>query len=120
MQQLVIVFHVIAAFVLIGLILLQQGKGAEAGASFGGSASQTFFGSQGSGSFLTRLTAIFASIFFITSLSLGFLLSDTEKKPRLDKLLDSPHLMKEQSHKHKTSAENPVIVPLNDDVPDLP
>ena len=57
---------------LIILVLLQQGKGADAGAAFGGGASGTVFGSQGSASFLTRTTGILATLFFITSLSLAY------------------------------------------------
>ncbi|GAA5443980.1 hypothetical protein Misp06_02159 [Microbulbifer sp. NBRC 101763] len=75
MEKLVLVVHVLTALSIIGLILLQQGKGAEAGASFGAGASQTVFGSQGSGNFFSRLTAIFATVFFVTSLGLAFLAS---------------------------------------------
>lgn len=70
-QQLLLSVHVLVAFGLIGLILIQQGKGAEAGASFGSGASQTVFGSQGTGSFLTRATAILACVFAFTSISLS-------------------------------------------------
>jgi preprotein translocase subunit SecG len=73
MQMLIIVLHVLAALCIIGLILIQQGKGADMGASFGGGASQTLFGSRGSGNALTRITAIFATIFFATSLALSVL-----------------------------------------------
>ncbi|KUJ82684.1 preprotein translocase subunit SecG [Microbulbifer flavimaris] len=73
MEKLVLVFHVLTALSIIGLILLQQGKGAEAGASFGAGASQTVFGSQGSGNFFSRLTAIMATVFFVTSLGLAVL-----------------------------------------------
>ncbi len=70
--------QIIASIGLISLVLLQQGKGADAGASFGGgSASQTFFGSGGSGNFLTRTTAIFAMIFFATSLGLAYFAKNT-------------------------------------------
>jgi len=62
---------VVIAVALVGLVLIQQGKGADAGAAFGGGASQTVFGSQGSGSFLTRLTTILAIVFFVTSFSLA-------------------------------------------------
>jgi protein translocase SecG subunit len=61
MEALVLVVHVLAAVAIIGLVLIQQGKGADAGASFGGGASQTVFGSQGGGSFFGKLTAVFAS-----------------------------------------------------------
>lgn len=73
MEKLVLVLHVLTALSIIGLILLQQGKGAEAGASFGAGASQTVFGSQGSGNFFSRLTAIMATVFFVTSLGLALL-----------------------------------------------
>ncbi len=65
--------HVIVAALMIGLILIQHGKGADAGAAFGSGASGTVFGSKGSGSFLTRSTAMLATAFFITSLALAYL-----------------------------------------------
>lgn len=71
-QTLIIVVHVLVSAALIGLVLIQRGKGAEAGAAFGSGASQTVFGARGSASFLTRTTAILATIFFITSLSLAY------------------------------------------------
>jgi len=67
------VVHVLAALGLIGLILIQHGKGADAGASFGGGGSQTVFGSAGSANFLTRFTAVLAVVFFITSLGLAWM-----------------------------------------------
>lgn len=73
METLIIVFHILAALCIIGLILIQQGKGADMGASFGSGASQTLFGSRGSGNALTRSTAILATIFFATSLALSVL-----------------------------------------------
>lgn len=72
MQTVILVIHVLVSVGLIGLILLQQGKGADMGAAFGSGASSTVFGSQGSSSFLTRTTAILATIFFVTSLSLAY------------------------------------------------
>lgn len=71
MEKLVLVIHVLTGLAIIGLILLQQGKGAAAGASFGSGASQTVFGSEGSGNFFTRATAIFAFLFFCTSFGLA-------------------------------------------------
>ncbi len=70
-ETLIVVVHVVIAVGLVGLILIQQGKGADAGAAFGGGASQTVFGSQGSGSFLTRATTFLAIVFFVTSFSLA-------------------------------------------------
>ena len=71
METLVLVLHILVAFGMITLILLQQGKGAEAGASFGGGASNTVFGASGSANFLTKSTAVLTTIFFITSLALA-------------------------------------------------
>ena len=70
-ETLVVVVHVLAAAALIGLVLLQQGKGADMGASLGGGASQTLFGSEGGGSFLARMTAILATVFFCSSFALA-------------------------------------------------
>ena len=70
-ETLIVVVHVVIAVALVGLVLIQQGKGADAGAAFGGGASQTVFGSQGSGNFLTRATTLLAIVFFVTSFSLA-------------------------------------------------
>ena len=71
MEKMILVVHVLTALSIIGLILVQQGKGAEAGASFGAGASQTVFGGEGSGNFFTRATAVLATLFFITSFGLA-------------------------------------------------
>ena len=71
MEKIVLVVHVLTALAIIALILLQQGKGAEAGASFGAGASQTVFGSQGGSNFFTRATALLATVFFVTSFGLA-------------------------------------------------
>ncbi len=73
MKELILVVHVLAAVTLVALVLIQHGKGADMGAAFGSGASQTLFGSRGSANFLTRTTAVLATIFFITSLSLVYL-----------------------------------------------
>ncbi len=72
LESVVVVFHLLAALGVVVLVLLQQGKGADAGASFGAGASATVFGSQGSSTFLSRFTAILAAVFFVTSLGLGY------------------------------------------------
>lgn len=74
LYQVVLVIHVVIAIALIGLILIQHGKGADAGAAFGSGASATVFGSQGSASFLTRTTGFLAAGFFITSLTLAYVI----------------------------------------------
>lgn len=71
MQQIILIFHVVFAVALIALVLIQQGKGATVGASFGAGASQTVFGSAGAGSFMLKITGLFAFLFFATSLWLG-------------------------------------------------
>jgi len=72
-ETLVWVVHVITAVVLIGLVLMQHGKGADMGAAFGTGSAGSLFGSSGSANFLSRSTAIAATLFFITSLSLTYL-----------------------------------------------
>lgn len=73
LQPILLVLHVFVAICLIVLVLVQHGKGADVGAAFGSGASNTMFGSQGSGSFLLKVTGFFAAIFFMTSISLGYL-----------------------------------------------
>ena len=75
-ENLLLIVHLVMAVALVVLVLLQQGKGAQAGAAFGGGSSgssQSLFGARGSANFLTRTTAIIATVFFITTLSLAYL-----------------------------------------------
>ncbi len=65
--------HVLLALMIIGLVLLQRGKGAEAGAGFGSGASGTVFGARGTSTLFSKLTAVFAAMFFATSLTLAYL-----------------------------------------------
>jgi len=103
MESLILVLHVLAAILIIALVLLQQGKGADAGAAFGGGASQTVFGSQGGGSFFGKLTALFALIFFLTSFGLAFYASEKAKSvsgsldfvpsaPQVEEMVELPEL----------------------------
>lgn len=73
MEQIILIVHLVLALAIIGLILLQQGKGADVGASFGAGASQTLLGSTGSGNVLTRATAWLAAAFFATSFGLAII-----------------------------------------------
>lgn len=73
MYQIILLVHVFAAICIIGLVLVQQGKGASMGAAFGSGASQTVFGSRGSGSFLFRTTITLITVFFLTSIGLNYL-----------------------------------------------
>ncbi|MET0064801.1 MAG: preprotein translocase subunit SecG [Candidatus Thiodiazotropha sp.] len=78
MQTLLTVFHIFLAVGLVGLILIQHGKGADMGAAFGSGASGTVFGAKGSASFLTRTTAILATLFFVTSIAMGYFATQGE------------------------------------------
>jgi preprotein translocase subunit SecG len=73
--------HVLLALMIIALVLLQRGKGAEAGAGFGSGASGTVFGARGTSTLFSKLTAVFAALFFVTSLSLAYLGSHTTVEP---------------------------------------
>jgi preprotein translocase subunit SecG len=81
MQTLAVVFHVLLALAIVGLVLLQRGRGADAGAGFGAGASGTVFGARGSASFLSRTTAVLATLFFLTSLGLSYLFSRDSGAP---------------------------------------
>lgn len=80
MYQLLLIVHVLVAMVIIGLVLIQHGKGADIGAAFGSGASNTVFGSQGTGGFLFKLTGGLALAFFVTSLSLSSMVASQYKK----------------------------------------
>ncbi len=87
MQSILLIIHIIMALALIGLILIQHGKGADAGAAFGSGASSTVFGSTGSASFLTRATGILAFVFFANSFFLSYLsTTGVEKKSLMEKV----------------------------------
>jgi preprotein translocase subunit SecG len=87
MQTILTIFHVLLSIGLITLVLLQHGKGADAGAAFGGGASATVFGAQGAGNFLSRTTAILATLFFITSIGLAYYATQAGKQRSL---MDAP------------------------------
>ncbi|QMU61240.1 MAG: preprotein translocase subunit SecG [Gammaproteobacteria bacterium] len=86
LYSILVSIDVLLAIGIIGLILIQHGKGADVGAAFGSGASGTVFGSQGSASFLTRLTAILATLFFINSLALAYLASN---RPVAESVIDN-------------------------------
>jgi len=81
LQKAVLIAHTLIALLIIALVLLQRGKGADAGAAFGAGASGTVFGARGSGSFFSRATAICATAFFVTSLTLAYLSSQNTSAP---------------------------------------
>jgi preprotein translocase subunit SecG len=81
LRGLILGVHVLLALMIIGLVLLQRGKGAEAGAGFGSGASGTVFGARGTATLFSKLTAVFAALFFVTSLSLAYLGTRTTAEP---------------------------------------
>lgn len=81
LQKAVLIGHTLIALLIIALVLLQRGKGADAGAAFGAGASGTVFGARGSSSFFSRATAVCATAFFVTSLTLAYLSSQSTAAP---------------------------------------
>ena len=77
--NIILAVHVIAALGIIGLVLIQHGKGADMGAAFGGGSSGSLFGATGSANFLSRLTAVMATVFFLTSLSMAYIATHKPK-----------------------------------------
>jgi preprotein translocase subunit SecG len=122
METILLVLHIALGLSLIAIILLQQGAGATAGAAFGSGASSTVFGSRGSGSFLTRATAILALVFFANSFLLAYLSGQTI----------APQSIIEKVENSAPRSDEPVIkdgelelpglpaAPISDDLPDIP
>jgi preprotein translocase subunit SecG len=77
----ILAVHIVLALMIIGLVLLQRGKGAEAGAGFGSGASGTVFGARGTSTLFSKLTAVFAALFFATSLTLAYLGTHSPAEP---------------------------------------
>ena len=86
MLPFLIVLHILIAIALVGLVLIQRGRGADIGAAFGSGASQTVFGARGSASFLTRATATLATLFFISSLALAYFYSQKTERQSVTEL----------------------------------
>ncbi len=116
MYEILLVIHVLIAIFLVGLILIQQGKGAQAGASFGSGASQTVFGSQGSGGFLSRLTGSLAAVFFILNLLLAYYINKTSHR-EVRVPVENTQTENTQTEKTQSAPDTP---PVNQDVPDVP
>lgn len=109
--------HIGLAFVLIAMILLQQGKGATAGAAFGSGASSTMFGARGSASFLTRMTSILAILFFSNSLLLAYLYGQNlEPQSLLDQIEAPPG----QSVTEEFAGDMPSPLLKDQDLPAIP
>lgn len=102
-----IVFHVLIAAAIVGLVLLQRGKGADAGAGFGAGASGTVFGARGSASFLSRTTATLAALFIATSLTLAYMsghTTDEAPKSVIDRVQTQPSTTESSPETSQSSA----------------
>jgi len=123
MFTVLLVIHVILAASLIVLILIQHGKGADAGAAFGSGSSATVFGSQGSASFLTRLTAILATAFFITSMTLAYFTREAVKERQDVEIsipADKPAAMIPDDAPAVVMDKDIPVAPVNADIPVVP
>ncbi|MEY4767562.1 MAG: hypothetical protein RL637_201 [Pseudomonadota bacterium] len=121
MYQLMIVVHVLLGVGIIGLVLMQQGKGADAGAAFGSGTSGSVFGAQGAASFLSRTTAILATLFFTTSLGLAVVNGQQSKAAKADDLMTTPDVQQKAADVPLNST--PAVVPSSLSAPpasDLP
>ncbi len=121
LQTILLVVQVLVAITLIGLILIQHGKGADAGAAFGSGASSTVFGSQGSGNFMTKATAFLAFIFLANSLSLAYIAS---KRMRSQESLMMSEVVVEQEQLEMqvplTDADISEVMMSEEDIPASP
>lgn len=126
MEKLVLIAHLLIALAIIVLILMQRGKGAEAGAAFGSGASQTIFGSAGSWNFFSKTTAILATLFFVTSLALAVMARNNAGVGNID----VPAIEIIESEQREDDSEIPTLdidasdtggeTPELGDIPELP
>ena len=117
MESLQIILHVaqvVIAVTLIGFILIQHGKGADAGAAFGSGASSTVFGSQGSGNFLTKTTAVLAFLFLANSLTLGYMATQIVGEPT--SIMETTPVVVEEM----METDIPAVDTTDSDVPSIP
>lgn len=125
LQTMVLIAHTVIALLIIVLVLMQRGKGADAGAAFGAGASGTVFGARGSSNFFSRTTAILAAVFFVSSLSLAYISSQRVETP--DSLIESEAIndINEQSDTIidetvvPPELSNTTLMPLDDELPEL-
>jgi len=111
MEMVIWVVHVVVAAILVGLIMLQHGKGADVGAAFGSGASSTVFGARGSANFLSRTTGILAVIFFVTSLSLAYFVTG---KPKHDSVVErAPGSQQDAESQSKAATEQDLVNQLS-------
>jgi len=119
LQTIVLVAHVAIALLIIGLVLLQRGKGADAGAGFGAGASGTVFGARGSATFFSRMTGVLATLFFVTSLALAYLATERTAPTSLLEVVPAPQGTAPQPATQQTpSLETaPAVEPPPSDAP---
>jgi len=133
LQTVLLVVQVLVAIGLIGIILIQHGKGADAGAAFGSGASSTVFGAQGSGNFLTRTTSVLALIFLVNSLALAYISSERIREDKslmqggatsgsimMDQQADKPAAPESDSPANQPAPEGGEGSGSGSDVPDIP
>ncbi len=119
LQALLLVVQVVCAMALIGFILIQHGKGADAGAAFGSGASATVFGASGSGNFLTKTTAALAFVFLINSLALAWMAKERSMEARELNIIEPMVLEQPVEEPQFDPANIPVDVPESD-IPSIP
>lgn len=112
MQTVLVVVHLFLAVGVIGLVLMQHGKGADAGAAFGSGSSGTVFGAAGSANFLSRATALLATLFFLTSLGMGWFSMQAVERPGL-MIEDTPPAVEIPASKPVPMSEVPAIPGVN-------
>ncbi len=115
MQSMVLIGHTLVAVLIIVLVLLQRGKGADAGAAFGAGASGTVFGARGSSNFFSRATAVLASVFFASSLTLAYMSSQRSTAP--ESLLEDAQVLETPLQPELTETDDSSVV---EDFPELP
>ena len=125
LQTMVLIAHTVIALLIIVLVLMQRGKGADAGAAFGSGASGTVFGARGSSNFFSRTTAILAAVFFVSSLSLAYISS--QRTDAHDSLIESG-IINDITEPNDTTVDETTIapelpnttsIPLDDELPEL-
>jgi len=123
-QKVALIVHTLIALLIIVLVLLQRGKGADAGAAFGAGASGTVFGARGSSSFFSRATAVCATLFFVSSLTLAYLSSQASTAP--SSLLENAPVVEAgavetpEPSEELPISDTPELEPVEDDELDIP
>jgi len=118
LQTTLLVLQVFVALGLIAIILVQHGKGADAGAAFGSGASSTVFGSRGSGNFLTRATTVLAVLFLVNSMTLGYIAA--HKPENISLMEEHAQRAEQEQQQSETAPPVPADSAGEDDMPSIP